>query len=95
MREGWICPACQRVLNPDLPVCPCSEGGAAAPAAPLAPVTPMPTATGAPLPQSPYTVTLTPPAATTVWTTGGISSIAGTAWDGVQVTAMNRSNLAA
>jgi hypothetical protein len=39
MREGWKCPACSRINSPDVTVCPCSEGGAAAvPAVPLAPV---------------------------------------------------------
>ena len=41
MREGWKCPACQRINSPDLDSCPCSGGsaGVMAPATPVYPGT--------------------------------------------------------
>jgi hypothetical protein len=73
MREGWKCPACSRILSPDVQVCPCSEGGASVPASPVRPA-PAP-GTGA--------VYYTGP------TGGGVVSTTGTAWEGVTITTTN------
>lgn len=76
MREGWKCPACQRINSPDLDACPCS-GGSAGVTAPLPASSPFPGGgTIAPCPFPGSTITVT----------GGVT---GTAWEGVTFLAKN------
>ena len=76
MREGWKCPACQRINSPDHNSCPCSEGGASVPSVPLKPVPPPPAA-----------VTITAPDMPGAILYGGTTT--GTAWEGVTFTVTN------